>query len=80
MDGEINKVHKVGMKLRDDFWSLGIQDAKDVADTLINGHYKLTDACEFEKIGDDIKHWCLDNPETCIGLQGLWDRILTNGP
>lgn len=78
MDAEISKIHNIVKKGHDDFWSVTLSDATNVATTAINMHYKNMDACKFEKIGDDAKHWCVENPETCLGLNGMWDRVIEN--
>lgn len=43
-------------------------------------HYKNMDACQFERIQDDKKHWCLDHPDKCIGLNGMFDNVWGNAP
>lgn len=80
MDGEVEKLVGVKDKFMDDFWSVQLGDAKLVADTLINAHYKNFDACEFERIGDDRKHWCLDNADKCKGFSTIIDNLWENGP
>jgi len=40
--------------------------------------WKNGDACQFMKIGDDIKHWCLSDEATCFKLHGWFERITEN--
>lgn len=41
--------------------------------------FKNEDRCQFKKIGDDIKHWCLENEGICFKLDGWFNRIMENG-
>lgn len=35
--------------------------------------------CQFKKQGDDIKTWCLENPEQCLFKANLEERLWDNG-
>jgi hypothetical protein len=67
-----------GLKKRaheDSFWEIGMSEVIDVSNKLITDVYKLNDVCKFEKVGDDMKNFCLENPGQCRFLEGLEDRI-----
>lgn len=80
IDVEINKVVAVKDKFMDDFWSVNIGDAQMAATTIINAHYKNFDLCQFERIEDDKKNWCIDNAETCKGFGGIIDNMWEQSP
>lgn len=44
-DEFMNKIHAPWHKLKDDFWSFGIDDAYVVGKTLVDMHYKNMEAC-----------------------------------
>jgi len=67
-------------KVYDDMWSFTIADATKVSNKLIGVWYKNLDACDFERISDASKHWCLDEPEKCVGLKGMVDNIYKDAP
>jgi len=80
MDVELGKLGQYKDKLFDDFWTITMSDATDVANIFINGHYKNFEACQFERIQDDKKNWCLNNADKCVGLSGIFDNLYDNGP
>merc|ERR1711990_659594 len=45
---------------------------------LLDMMWKNNDACQMEKIGDDIKHWCLGDKGTCFNLDGVFWRVVDN--
>lgn len=38
------------------------------------------DYCKYEKIGDDIKNWVVDNGDVAIGMSGWPTRLIENAP
>jgi hypothetical protein len=80
IDVELSKVEDFGSSIIDDFWTFKLQDAKDAADLMINAHYKNAEACQFQRIADDKKNWCLDNAEKCVGLSSLFENLYGNAP
>lgn len=80
IDVEFQKLGAYKDKVFDDFWSLSFSDATTVSDIFINGWYKNIEACQFERIGDDRKNWCLENADQCVGLSNVFDNIYDNGP
>jgi hypothetical protein len=45
---------------------------------LLDMAFRNSDACQFKKIGDDIKHWCLSEEGTCFKMDGMWERVIEN--
>jgi hypothetical protein len=80
IDVEINKLDDIKNKFMDDFWSVGLTDAQFASDTIVNAWYKNMDICEFERIEDDKKNWCVAHAETCKGFGGLIDNIWESSP
>lgn len=80
IDSDLDTLVGYKDKLFDDFWSIGYEDATKVSHILTNGWYKNLEACDFERITDDTKHWCLDNTEKCVGLSSIFDNLYDNGP
>lgn len=65
-------------KAHEDFWSVSIDEVKSVGSDLIDAFYKNADACHFERVGDDAKHWCIENPGQCIFMENMEERIFDN--
>ena len=78
LETEMAKVVPILHKLKDDFWSVDLHDAQTVTNTIIDAGYKNAWACQFEKVSDDMKHWCLDNAGECVGFQGIVNRTVEN--
>jgi hypothetical protein len=75
----IAKLHDLKNKLfHDDFWSVGVDEVKDVGSDLIDVFYKTTEVCHFERIGDDAKAWCIENPGECIFKENMEGRLFDN--
>lgn len=53
-----------------DIYSLNISEAKDIAHLWIDAHWKDREMCQYEKVGDDMKHWCLDDLDRCFARDG----------
>ena len=67
-------------KFQTDPFSIGIDEAKKVMDDLIDMKYKNIEECQFEKLSDNMMHWCLDNYDVCMGRDDqYWQRIMDNG-
>jgi hypothetical protein len=65
-------------KVRDDIWSVSIDDVKNAGSDLVNALYKTAEVCDFERVGDDAKNRCLENPGQCFYLEGLEERLFDN--
>jgi len=67
-----------GLKKRaheDSIFSIEMSEIKSAGAQIINDLYKLNDVCQFERVGDDMKHFCLENPGQCRYMEGLEDRL-----
>lgn len=78
MDGAFDNIGNLATKVQDDFWSVSISEVKDVGSEFIDNIYKNIEVCQFEKVGDDMKGWCLENPGACIFMEGLENRLFDN--
>ena len=78
IEAPIHKVKDLHHKMHEDFWSVNINDVKDVGSELIDVFYKNTEVCHFERIQDDAKHWCVENPGQCIFMENMEERIFDN--
>lgn len=78
MDTAWDPVHQVITKVRDDFFTVSYDEWQNSGQALLDMGFKLEDTCHFEKIGDDIKTWCLGNEATCFNLAGVFDRVFEN--
>jgi len=68
----MRSIHK---KYKVDKWSVSEQDAISWWGSLVHIHYKNREACSIEKIGDDMKHWTLDNPKLAIDQENIVERL-----
>lgn len=76
MDETWTIVHDLKKKAHEDsLWEIDMNEWKNAGARVINDLYKLNDVCKFEKVGDDMKHFCLENPGQCRYLEGLEDRL-----
>lgn len=80
MNGEFAKVVKNGKKILADWSAYPIEDAYATGKILVDMHYKNMEACQFERVGDEMKHWCLDDLEKCIGFHGIVEQTWESGP
>jgi hypothetical protein len=78
MEAPIHKVKDLHHKMHEDFWSVNINDVKDVGSELIDVFYKNTEVCHFERVQDDAKTWCIENPGQCIFMENMEERIFDN--
>jgi len=65
-------------KMKDDFHSVSYDEWQNAGQSMLDMMWKNSDACHFEKIGDDIKHWCLGDESTCFKMAGVWERVIEN--
>jgi len=65
-------------KLHEDPWSISLTEAKTVVDTFVTMFYKNAEVCQFERLTDDLKNWCLENPEECIFKADLEEHFWSN--
>jgi len=49
---------------------LNVSEVKNIAHLWIDAHWKDREVCQYEKVGDDLKHWCLDDLERCFARDG----------
>merc|ERR1712048_387923 len=65
-------------KLHEDFWSVDLAEAKSVGEQALDMIYGQMSACHFQRVGDDMKDWCLENPGVCLMGEDLEDRLIDN--
>lgn len=68
-------VNGLAKKIQDDFWSVSFSEVRDVADQALDTFYKNAEACNFQRLGDDGKNWCMENPGQCFFMAGLENRL-----
>ena len=74
------KGYDLAHQWREDSDSITAVQMKDTTDSIIDAVYKNHQACQFEKVGDIWKHWCMDNLDTCLMKDGkVMDRIMEHG-
>lgn len=79
MDETWTILHGLHKKLHEDeLWEIDMNEWKNAGARVIDDIYKLNDVCKFEKVGDDWKHFCLENPGQCKYMEGLEDRLFDN--
>ncbi len=49
----------------------------NIVQHIANG-YKNSEICQFENVSDDVKGWCLENPEDCVLGFDLEGKIYDN--
>lgn len=74
----VHKVKGLAHKMHEDFWSVDMNEVKNVGSELIDVFYKNAEVCHFEKVGDNAKHWCIENPGQCIFMENMEGRIFDN--
>jgi hypothetical protein len=76
----IEKVFSTAMKAQVDPLSITIDEAYDTASGVIDIAFKNRDSCQFTKVYDDYKNWCINNMDMCIGADDLYlERIYDQG-
>lgn len=65
-------------KMHEDFWSVDLKEVKGAVDGIVDTVFHNADVCEFERVGDDMKHWCLEHPEQCLFKAGVEYRLFDN--
>ena len=74
------KVFKTVMKAHSDPMSISIDEAYDTASSVVDLVFKNRDACQFTKVYDDYKVWCLNNMDMCAGADdGYITRMYDHG-
>lgn len=76
MDDTWTTIWGLKKKAHEDSWfQIDMNEWKNAGGQLISDIYKNHELCQFEKVGDDMKHFCLENPGNCRYLEGLEDRL-----
>ena len=78
VEAPIHKAKELHHKAHQDFWSVDVNEVKEVGSELIDVFFKNTEVCHFERVQDDIKHWCIANPGECIFMENMEGRIFDN--
>lgn len=77
----MDKIFNTTMKFEEDPMSLSINEAYDVATSTVDIFFKNRDTCQFSKVYDDYKTWCVNNLDECVGSdEGFLERIYNHGP
>lgn len=81
LEDDINKMVDLWKPVKEfDIYSLNVTEAKDIAHLWIDAHWKDREVCQYEKVGDDLKHWCLDDMDRCFGQDGkMMERAQEKG-
>jgi hypothetical protein len=76
----MDKIFKTAIKVSEDPMSITIDEAYDVATNTVDLYFKNRDTCQFTKVYDDYKNWCLNNLDTCVGAdEGFLKRVYDHG-
>lgn len=78
MESTFHTVHDLKHRMHEDFWSVSLQEVKSTGALFLDTVYKNADVCQFERVGDDAKTWCIENPAQCIFLENLEERLFDN--
>jgi hypothetical protein len=62
-------------KVHQDFWSVSVSEVKGAVDGVVDTVFKTAEVCQIERIQDDYKHWCLENPKKCLFEADVEGRI-----
>lgn len=74
------KVLNTAMKAQSDPMSITLDEAYDTAYSMVDLVFKNRDTCQFVKVYDDYKGWCLDNLDICLGSdEGYLKRLYDHG-
>ena len=77
----MDKIFNTTMKAQEDPMSITIDEAYDVATSTVDLFFKNRDTCQFQKVYDDYKNWCLNNLDVCVGSDdGFLERVYNHGP
>jgi hypothetical protein len=71
-------IHTVGKKMKEDFWSVTYGDYESAGNAILDIHFKNADACQFQKTGDSMVNWCLNNKGACWGHEGWFHNVAMN--
>lgn len=75
MEPTFKTIHDMKKKMHEDFWSVSLSEVKSTGALFLDTIYKNMDVCHFERVGDDAKGWCIENPAQCIFLENLEERL-----
>jgi len=75
VDEETKPIYDLHDAFKYDFSTVTYQQMADAGETFLDLWYENMAECKMEKIGDDIKHWCLDEEDTCFRMGGVWTRV-----
>lgn len=64
--------------MHNDMSSPTYEEWETAGKAMLDIHFKNMEVCQWNKIGDDIKHWCLGNEGTCFRLEGVFERLYDN--
>lgn len=78
MEPTFDTVWGLKKKAHEDFWSVGIDEVKDAGNSLVDTFYKNAEVCHFQRVQDDFKGWCIENPGQCIFGENMEERIFDN--
>lgn len=78
MDPTYQKWKDLKTQWKDDWWTISIDQVKDLGNDVVDLIWKNQEECEFMRVGDDMKNWCLENPGVCGFKEGLEDRLFDN--
>lgn len=65
-------------KIHRDFWSVNAGEVKGAIDGIVDVVYKNAEVCQLERIGDDFKSWCLENPRECMFNANFEELVFDN--
>lgn len=67
-------------KAHHDPMSITIDEAYEAGASIIDVAFKNRDSCQFIKVFDDYKNWCINNMDMCVGNdEGYLERIYAHG-
>ena len=55
-----------------------MSEVKVAVDMTVDAFFQNIEACQWERIGDDAKNWCMENPDVCMIGAGMEDRFFDN--
>lgn len=61
-----------------DPWAVDLATAEQAVTGVVDLIYKNREFCEIERVGDDVKGWCLENPDECVLHFDIEDKLIDN--
>jgi len=81
MTTETKNMRTIHKKWKDDKWSVTEAESNSWWGSMVHIYYKNRETCNIEKIGDDMKHWSLENPALSIDQENIVERLMfESGP